>query len=76
MRLESWEGKGEGYKGELITASPTSEVSIRLSDEACRKILVIAGVGIKEAAAEVSAFLTSEASLVASGKSLEALTND
>jgi hypothetical protein len=75
QRLESWEGKGEGYKGVLTTASPNSEVSIRLSDESCRKILEIAGMGIKEAAAEIADFVVSEASLVASGKLME-LSND
>jgi hypothetical protein len=61
----------KGFTGELETTSPTSEVKIRLSDAQCREILRIAGVGIKEAAAETAAFLISEASLVAEGRLLE-----
>lgn len=59
--LESWEGKGKGFKGQLTTVSPTTEVSIRLSDESCRKILEIAGQGIVDAAKQQSEFLLQEA---------------
>ena len=61
----------KGFTGELVTFSPSSEVKIRLSDAQCREILRIAGVGIKEAAAEVAEFLTAEAALVAEGQLLE-----
>lgn len=67
---ESYESV-KGYTGELTTVSPKSEVQIRLSDEACRKILVIAGEGVKEAALETNAFLLSQATLLAGGKLLE-----
>lgn len=72
---ESWESKGPGYTGTLTTSSPTTEVQIRLSDDSCREILRIAGVGIKEAAAETAAFLTSEAALIAEDRLLE-VSND
>lgn len=72
---ESWENKGKGYTGHLTTKSPTTEVTIQLSDSSCREILRVAGVGIKEAAAETAAFLTSEAALVAEGRLLE-VSND
>ena len=69
-RRAQWENE-KGFTGELETVSPSSEVKVRLSDEQCRKILVIAGVGIKEAAAETAAFLTSETTLVAEDRLLE-----
>ena len=69
-KRQTWETE-KGFTGELETISPTSEVKIRLSDTQCREILRIAGVGIKEAAAETAAFLTSEATLVAEGRLLE-----
>lgn len=69
-KRQNWETE-KGFTGELETVSPTSEVKIRLSDAQCREILRIAGVGIKEAAAETAAFLTSEAALVAEGRLLE-----
>lgn len=73
-KRESYEAQ-KGFHGELTTVSPSSEVKIRLSDAQCREILRVAGVGIKEAAAETAAFLTSEAELVAAGRLLE-VSND
>jgi len=73
--LESWEGKGKGFRGELVTVSPTTEVAIRLSDESCRKILEIAGQGIVDAAKEQSEFLLQAATQL-SVPAIEGSSND
>ena len=67
--------KEQGFTGTLEISSPTSEVKIQLTDDACRKILVIAGEGIKDAARNTADFLVSQATLVAAGKVLE-ISND
>jgi hypothetical protein len=59
-RAESWESK-KGFIGTLTCKSPNSETTITLSEEACRQILIVAGGGIKEAAAETARFLEDEA---------------
>lgn len=69
-RRESYESE-KGFTGELVTTSPNNEVKIKLTDESCRKILIVAGEGVKEAALETQAFLTASASLLAEGKTLE-----
>jgi hypothetical protein len=69
-RRESYEAE-KGFTGELQAVSPSHEIKIRLSDESCRKILIIAGVGIQEAALETQAFLTTAANTLADQNILE-----
>lgn len=70
-RAASWE-KEKGFVGKLKAVGQHGEVTIRLSDEACRKILLLAAQGIEDSARAVSGMLVEESVALV----LEAPKND
>lgn len=61
-RLDAWQDKSRPFVGKMKVEGAEYETELKISDEACRKILEVAAKGIQQAGSEVATFLRQEAS--------------
>lgn len=60
-RREAWEKGEDLFRGELTAGTGSSEVKVKLTDEQCRQILLIAAPTVVQAAEATANLLISEA---------------